>query len=179
MEQGRSWGGDWLHLCARCIGNWNCYNTKVTRVLSPPKTCKLHPLAVIGIVHIFFILTPLVRGIEVEFGALRRDKSPKEAVALGYSNLLAENPGEQDPMARPTAIFRVEDYICGRHFNFLGSLSTIDPPRFPQRAGSRGQRGETFRKTVDMDPKLEHFVLVGGLVAIFYFCIYWECHHPN
>ena len=25
---------------------------------------------------------------------------------------------------------------------------------------------------------LQH-VLVGGLVAIFYFPIYWECHHPN
>ena len=29
------------------------------------------------------------------------------------------------------------------------------------------------------DEKYTSYSLVGGLVAIFYFPIYWECHHPN
>ena len=39
--------------------------------------------------------------------------------------------------------------------------------------------GTTFTAAIESEDEEKTPVLVGGLVAIFYFPIYWEFHHPN
>ena len=49
-----------------------------------------------------------------------------------------------------------------------------------QRSPSNGSGSATFRVDMQKDGNFMQFVnLVGGLVAIFYFPIYWVANHPN